>query len=298
MLVLASTEFDPMTGSVLLALGAVVMLVLASSGVLSDKALAEAPQRRGTLSVFDILVALMLMMLGPSLGLMLARGLGYEVTDASLAMTIITHVGLLPVIGYCLVRGQIGVKGGVSEFGLGLRRTRLTIGTIIFGVPAMLAIILGLSQILLLMTVALDQTPPEIAHPTLEALAKGIFGPREIALAVSALVLAPLFEEIIFRGLFQTALVHTGAFAARWSPVLLISLLFTMFHISAVIIRDERGNFEQFAWQALVTLFVLSLCLGYVYERTGSLWPSIVMHAAFNALNIGVVVLRSSMPAS
>jgi membrane protease YdiL (CAAX protease family) len=30
-------------------------------------------------------------------------------------------------------------------------------------------------------------------------------------------------------------------------------------------------------------IFFLAICLGYAYERTGSLWTSIVMHSLFNA---------------
>ena len=29
-------------------------------------------------------------------------------------------------------------------------------------------------------------------------------------------------------------------------------------------------------------IFLLALCLGYAYERTGNLWTTITMHALFN----------------
>jgi membrane protease YdiL (CAAX protease family) len=31
-------------------------------------------------------------------------------------------------------------------------------------------------------------------------------------------------------------------------------------------------------------IFVLSLCLGYAYERTGNLWVPITIHALFNTI--------------
>ena len=34
----------------------------------------------------------------------------------------------------------------------------------------------------------------------------------------------------------------------------------------------------------LPPIFVLSVCLGLAYERTGNLWVPVVMHAAFNGL--------------
>ena len=35
-------------------------------------------------------------------------------------------------------------------------------------------------------------------------------------------------------------------------------------------------------------LFVLSMCIGYVYERTGKLWSSITLHALFNLTSVTV----------
>ena len=37
-------------------------------------------------------------------------------------------------------------------------------------------------------------------------------------------------------------------------------------------------------------LFVLAVCFGYVYERTGKLWVPIVMHALFNAVSITIAL--------
>jgi membrane protease YdiL (CAAX protease family) len=33
-------------------------------------------------------------------------------------------------------------------------------------------------------------------------------------------------------------------------------------------------------------LFVLGVCMGYAYERSGSLWRPIFIHAIFNATNV------------
>lgn len=40
-------------------------------------------------------------------------------------------------------------------------------------------------------------------------------------------------------------------------------------------------------WTAPI-IFVLSLCLGYTYERTGNLWATITMHALFNGVSTAV----------
>jgi hypothetical protein len=60
---------------------------------------------------------------------------------------------------------------------------------------------------------------------------------------------------------------------ARWAGIIIASALFALAH----------GVF----WM-MPPLFLLAICLGYTYERTGNLWASIVMHASFNAVSISV----------
>jgi membrane protease YdiL (CAAX protease family) len=43
------------------------------------------------------------------------------------------------------------------------------------------------------------------------------------------------------------------------------------------------------SWPAI---FVLSIGLGYVFERTGNLVSSLVMHMGFNGLNVLLAVLQ------
>jgi len=52
----------------------------------------------------------------------------------------------------------------------------------------------------------------------------------------------------------------------RWAAVLLASLLFAGVH----------------AYWMFPPIFLLALALGYLYERTGSLWACIAVHALFN----------------
>ena len=39
-------------------------------------------------------------------------------------------------------------------------------------------------------------------------------------------------------------------------------------------------------WSIRIPIFALSLCFGYMYERTGNLWVPMFMHAMFNGLSI------------
>jgi hypothetical protein len=67
--------------------------------------------------------------------------------------------------------------------------------------------------------------------------------------------------------------------AARMVPNLVTSLLFASLHIQQ--------------WPAPVALFVLSLALGELYQRTKSLIAPVAMHACFNGLSMTGVLLVS-----
>ena len=107
---------------------------------------------------------------------------------------------------------------------------------------------------------------PGGSNPLLE-LVLGSHDPIALGLlALTAVVLAPLFEETIFRGALLPVL------AARLGPligVLVSGLLFAMAHISV-------GE--------LAPLTVLGVGLGMVRLRSGRLWPSVLMHGLWNAV--------------
>ncbi len=87
-------------------------------------------------------------------------------------------------------------------------------------------------------------------------------------------VVYPLLEEIVFRGLVQE-LVHEYISAHSLGPLsvanLLTSLLFTGMHFL----------YHAPVWAALV--FLPSLVFGFFKDRTGKLLAPIVLHAFYNA---------------
>jgi uncharacterized protein len=84
-------------------------------------------------------------------------------------------------------------------------------------------------------------------------------------------VLAPVVEEITFRGLGYRLLEPFG----RWTAILLVGLAFGLAH----------GLVE-----ALPILAAFGAGLAYVRMRTGSVYPGIVVHVAFNSLVLIVAV--------
>lgn len=87
----------------------------------------------------------------------------------------------------------------------------------------------------------------------------------ELALTFVALVmLAPFVEETLFRGFLFQAFRRTFGF---WAGAVGVSLLFAVAHGQANVGVD---------------VFVLSMFLCYLREKTDSLWPSIALHALKN----------------
>jgi membrane protease YdiL (CAAX protease family) len=116
----------------------------------------------------------------------------------------------------------------------------------------------------------------EPKHELLKILVEASDWRIKAMMVVSAVLLAPLFEEMLFRGHLQTLLllvlsksVMRPSPAARWGAVCFTSLLFTAIH----------------PWWSWPGIFFLSLCLGYAYERTGNLMAPILIHAMFNGFN-------------
>lgn len=100
-----------------------------------------------------------------------------------------------------------------------------------------------------------------------------------IAIVVAAVLLAPVVEEVLFRGVVLQGLMPRLGF---WPAALLSSLCFGLFHTTAL-------GLDGVPIIVATAVFGLGLCL--LTRRTGRLGPGIGVHALRNALAIGVVVL-------
>lgn len=94
--------------------------------------------------------------------------------------------------------------------------------------------------------------------------------PADLAFTLLVLGVAPaLFEELLYRGVLQRLLVERFP---RWHLGLWIgALLFSSAHL------DASGFLPRLA---------LGAAFGWLVYRTGSLWVSIVLHTAFNSIQI------------
>ena len=117
----------------------------------------------------------------------------------------------------------------------------------------------------------------ETEHPLLRMLGteRGLLP----LIVVSAVVLAPVFEELIFRGCIQSSMKLMLKRHGLTGAMLAIA-------VSSVIFALVHGE-----WWMMPPLFILSVGLGYAYERTGKLWVPIAVHAAFNAVSLIVFMI-------
>jgi membrane protease YdiL (CAAX protease family) len=129
-------------------------------------------------------------------------------------------------------------------------------------------------------TLITGKTPSSIGHSTLATLTQNQHDLWAWVLVGSAVLLAPILEELLYRGLLQTGLL--AATRRVWTSILFTTALFTFLHIDAVP-----------SWTALVPIAALSIAMGIAYERTKSLGVPIVMHIGFNAINTAMAVLLS-----
>ena len=126
-------------------------------------------------------------------------------------------------------------------------------------------LLLGILWAGLLEKLGHEAVPQEAVRMFTEAFSRG--EGLEIALLVfNAVVLAPLWEELMFRGVFFGLLRSRSG---TGSALVLSSAVFAAYHLSL---------------DALLPLFFVGLALGYIYYRTRSIYFAILFHALFNSV--------------
>lgn len=96
-----------------------------------------------------------------------------------------------------------------------------------------------------------------------------------VIMIIMTVIMAPIFEEIIFRGIIQKGLINKGT--EPWKAILYASIIFGVVH----------GN----PWQ-FISAVMLGCVLGLVYYKTKSLLLPMLLHA-FNNLTLSLLVLYS-----
>jgi len=194
-------------------------------------------------------------------GVLLVRFLDLGL-DVGLVITLLEALLLLPAWWLTVRKYKVGLGS------LGFRRFRaimllLAVGLLLVAytfnlVYALIMALLGVGPNLDLVNLV-----SELEHPWL--------------LALGAIVIAPLAEEIFFRGFVFAGLRER----LGWVKAGLISAaLFSLLHLQPV---------------QIVPIFVLGFLFALIYEKSRSLWPAIAMHAAINTIGFAAAYFVSQM---
>lgn len=147
----------------------------------------------------------------------------------------------------------------------------------IVGWTLLLVLAQGVAVSALLAVPALRDVEPETNVEFLEGQPLGVL----LVLAVLTVTVAPVVEEVLFRGVVLRGLMLRLPF---WPAAVLSSAAFAALHVQSV------GLSSLFTVAAIGTLG-LGLCL--LARRTGRLGPSIGVHALYNAGVLLLTVARS-----
>lgn len=167
-----------------------------------------------------------------------------------------------------------------KAIGLHLRARELTVG--LTGSLLIIPIVVALGTALALLAQWLRGPVELTAHTGLSNFVASDDARMRLLFAGLVVVAAPVTEEIVYRGLIQSACLR--AMRSAWAAIVMTSVIFTYMHVTVV------------EWYALPALFVLSMGLGIAAERTKGLLAPIVIHAAFNLLNLGMALMTAGPP--
>lgn len=124
--------------------------------------------------------------------------------------------------------------------------------------------------------------------PTQEALEQASQGGLATVLGiVVAVFIAPVLEELVFRGiLFQTLRHRIGV----WPGMVISALVFGFIHLEFIV--SSTGEYRPAGFLPIAALTLLGVWFAGAFHRSGSLVVPIVGHASFN----GVVIALTFVP--
>lgn len=125
---------------------------------------------------------------------------------------------------------------------------------------------------------------PTAGNPILEQLYKSTIEAFEMMLNykvagfITVCILAPILEEILFRGILLRGMLHQGINPAI--AIILSSILFGLAHMNP--------------WQ-FIGAGILGAIFAYIYYRTKSLWICIFLHSLNNTISFILMLKFQSM---
>jgi uncharacterized protein len=203
----------------------------------------------------------------PLVPIVLVYGISDALTGIVLLVLLLVQDGLLLLAALLLA----STKRLPRPWHFGIRATRLwpTVGLTVLAFALLLGFELGYIELF-------DVDATNVEELGEDSIVAGI------AVALAVIVVAPVAEELFFRAFFYRALRTR---LRMWPAALIDGAVFGSLHFQGI---------DSAVILPVIAVVGVGLCL--VYERTGSIFAVIAIHAAFNTFAmLGVVPLTAAL---
>ena len=138
---------------------------------------------------------------------------------------------------------------------------------------------LGLYCVISMFMIAASYLAPDLMAEYEALIEESGLADLTLISTLATLILAPLSEELVFRGI--THKLASKAFGSFWAANIVQALLFGIAHLN---------------WIQGIYAFVLGLVLGYVCYKCRTLYAGILLHLSFNFFGTYLAMLLGYVP--
>ena len=157
-----------------------------------------------------------------------------------------------------------------ASFKAALRRPVYTLQSAFFGFAAYYAACWAIGLLI-------ARLCPDFANANDGAIA-GMLTEEPVLIAVGTVFLAPVAEELMYRGLIFRSLYNRSRFLAYAVSTLLFGAVHVLGYVGVYTPLELALSMLQYV--------PAGLCLGWAYARSNTIWAPIVMHIAINQMGI------------
>lgn len=209
-------------------------------------------------------------------GVFLAVGLLFENSDWVIVLGLAgQYIGNLGVLWIIRARKEDPALGFAIE----------PRDTLYIGLGLILQIALALAFLPLAELLFPDGRPPQqVAEAIAEADAATLI---QVSLVLAAVVLAPVTEELVFRGVLIRALEHRS----KTFIIVTTAAVFSLVHVLGL----DTERLLASAAVVLPPIFILGAILAWLTLRTGRLGPAIFLHSGWNLLAALVLLIPTDL---
>jgi len=250
-------------------LGIIIFGIWLVKTSLGRKALADSVHRPNNMPVYLPFIPLFIWFGAVATAVSITKEFlpGLPKWQTAFVNNIILGAGATGAIVVIILLARSCFVGGIKTLGLNLRTIPKDFVFAVVNLLGTLPIMFAMIMLTILLGKIIYGPQFEMSqHEELKLISQYPQLSLRILIVVVSCVIAPVCEEMLFRGMFQT-MIRTYL-VKPWRSIFITSGLFAMVHPNA-------GH-----WPAL---FILSVSMGYAYEKSGSLFRPVFIHALFNS---------------